>query len=50
METNTETKKVLYTGKTNTTGGREGASHSSDGRLDGYSADIDHLIPAECDH
>lgn len=34
METNTETKKVLYTGKTNTTGGREGASHSSDGRLD----------------
>eukprot|EP01039_Chlorochromonas_danica_P018601 gene18601-22406_t len=34
METNTETKKVLYTGKTNTTGGREGASHRSDGRLD----------------
>ena len=34
METNTATKKVLYTGKTNTTGGREGASRSSDGRLD----------------
>ena len=26
--------KVLYTGKTNTTGGRDGASRSSDGRLD----------------
>ena len=26
--------KVLYTGKTHTTGGREGASRSSDGRLD----------------
>ncbi len=27
-------EKVLYTGKTRTKGGREGASHSSDGRLD----------------
>ncbi len=26
--------KVLYTGKTHTTGGREGAARSSDGRLD----------------
>ncbi|MES2512040.1 MAG: organic hydroperoxide resistance protein [Pseudomonadota bacterium] len=26
--------KVLYTGKTHTTGGRDGASRSSDGRLD----------------
>ena len=26
--------KVLYTGKTRTTGGRDGASRSSDGRLD----------------
>ena len=26
--------KVLYTAKTHTTGGRDGASHSSDGRLD----------------
>lgn len=34
METNNINKKVLYTGKTNTTGGREGASRSSDGRLD----------------
>lgn len=30
----TSTKKVLYTGKTHTTGGREGQSRSSDGRLD----------------
>lgn len=29
-----ETEKVLYTAKTHTTGGREGASRSSDGRLD----------------
>jgi osmotically inducible protein OsmC len=29
-----ETKKVLYTGKTHTTGGRDGASKSSDGHLD----------------
>ncbi|MDQ0563404.1 Ohr subfamily peroxiredoxin [Rhizobium mesoamericanum] len=29
-----ENLKVLYTGKTHTTGGRDGASHSSDGRLD----------------
>ncbi|MDB5344404.1 MAG: organic hydroperoxide resistance protein [Schlesneria sp.] len=29
-----QTKKVLYTGKTHTTGGRDGASRSSDGRLD----------------
>jgi lipoyl-dependent peroxiredoxin len=28
------TKKVLYTGKTHTTGGRLGASRSSDGNLD----------------
>jgi Ohr subfamily peroxiredoxin len=28
------TKKVLYTGKTSTTGGRKGASRSSDGNLD----------------
>lgn len=37
METNrttTATKKVLYTGKTHTTGGRDGASQSTDGRLD----------------
>src|SRR5258707_6956590 len=27
-------KKVLYTGKAHTTGGRNGASRSSDGRLD----------------
>jgi Ohr subfamily peroxiredoxin len=27
-------ENVLYTGKTHTSGGREGASHSSDGRLD----------------
>jgi Ohr subfamily peroxiredoxin len=27
-------EKVLYTGKTHTTGGREGASRSDDGRLD----------------
>jgi hypothetical protein len=26
--------KVLYTGKTHTTGGRDGAARSSDGRLD----------------
>lgn len=33
--TDTQTKKVLYTGKTHTTGGREGgASRTSDGRLD----------------
>ncbi|MBB5574733.1 Ohr subfamily peroxiredoxin [Rhizobium paranaense] len=30
----TQTGKVLYTGKTHTTGGRDGASRSSDGRLD----------------
>lgn len=36
MATNntTTSKKVLYTAKTHTTGGREGASHSDDGRLD----------------
>jgi Ohr subfamily peroxiredoxin len=28
------TKQVLYTGKTSTTGGRKGASRSSDGNLD----------------
>jgi Ohr subfamily peroxiredoxin len=30
----TNQAKILYTGKTHTTGGREGASRSSDGRLD----------------
>lgn len=30
----TQIEKVLYTAKTHTTGGREGASRSSDGRLD----------------
>ncbi|OUL99681.1 organic hydroperoxide resistance protein [Variovorax sp. JS1663] len=30
----TRIDKVLYTGKTHTTGGREGESRSSDGRLD----------------
>ncbi|MBT2333032.1 organic hydroperoxide resistance protein [Variovorax paradoxus] len=30
----TSTEKILYTGKTRTTGGRDGASASSDGRLD----------------
>jgi osmotically inducible protein OsmC len=30
----TETTTVLYTGKTHTTGGRDGASRTDDGRLD----------------
>jgi lipoyl-dependent peroxiredoxin len=30
----TQIEKVLYTGKTHTTGGRDGASRSSDGHLD----------------
>ncbi|MGJ7606310.1 organic hydroperoxide resistance protein [Variovorax sp. LT1R20] len=30
----TSIEKILYTGKTHTTGGRDGASTSSDGRLD----------------
>lgn len=30
----TQLKNVLYTGKTRTTGGRDGASRSDDGRLD----------------
>jgi Ohr subfamily peroxiredoxin len=30
----TETKTILYTAKTHTTGGRNGTSRSSDGRLD----------------
>ena len=30
----TQIEKLLYTAKTHTTGGREGASRSSDGRLD----------------
>lgn len=30
----TSTEKILYTGKTHTTGGREGAATSGDGRLD----------------
>jgi Ohr subfamily peroxiredoxin len=30
----TQTKSVLYTAKTHTTGGRDGASRSSDGQLD----------------
>ncbi|NUY80430.1 organic hydroperoxide resistance protein [Flavobacterium sp. MAH-1] len=34
MENVNQQQKVLYTGKTHTTGGREGASRSSDGRLD----------------
>ena len=36
METNTinQIEKVLYTGKTHTTGGRDGASQSSDNRLE----------------
>jgi len=35
----TQIEKVLYTGKTNTTGGRDGQSRSSDGHLDiGLSA------------
>ena len=35
MESTTQTKKVVYTGKTHTTGGREhGVSRSSDGNLD----------------
>jgi len=36
METNsiTQIEKVLYTAKTHTTGGRDGVSRSSDGRLD----------------
>ncbi|WDZ81140.1 organic hydroperoxide resistance protein (plasmid) [Ensifer adhaerens] len=29
-----EAEKILYTGKTHTTGGRDGASQSDDGRLD----------------
>lgn len=31
---NHKIEKVLYTGKTHTTGGRDGAAQSSDGRLD----------------
>jgi Ohr subfamily peroxiredoxin len=31
--TGTQVEKVLYTGKTHTTGGRDGASQSADGRL-----------------
>ncbi len=34
MENVNQQEKVVYTGKTLTTGGREGASQSSDGRLD----------------
>jgi osmotically inducible protein OsmC len=34
MENVNQNEKVLYTGSTLTTGGREGASKSSDGRLD----------------
>jgi osmotically inducible protein OsmC len=34
MSSITTIDKVLYTGKTHTTGGREGQSQSSDGRLD----------------
>jgi Ohr subfamily peroxiredoxin len=32
--TMSQLEKVIYTGKTHTTGGRDGASRSSDGRLD----------------
>jgi len=35
-----QSKKALYTAKVHTTGGREGASRSSDGRLD-----IKHSVP-----
>lgn len=38
--TTTQIEKVLYTAKVRTTGGRDGASRSSDGRLD-----IKHSIP-----
>ncbi len=38
----TNSEKVQYTGKTHTTGGRDGASRSSDGRLD-----IKHSIPGK---
>ena len=34
VNTMTQVEKVLYTGKTHTTGGREGASRSNDGHLD----------------
>jgi lipoyl-dependent peroxiredoxin len=34
MTTTMTVEKVLYTGKAHTTGGRDGASRSSDGRLD----------------
>ena len=34
MATMTQTEKVLYTARTHTTGGRDGASRSNDGRLD----------------
>jgi osmotically inducible protein OsmC len=34
MATMIQNEKVLYTARTHTTGGREGASRSSDGRLD----------------
>lgn len=34
MDTATQIEKVYYTGKTHTAGGRDGASRSSDGRLD----------------
>jgi osmotically inducible protein OsmC len=34
MDAMTRVDKVLYTAKTHTTGGREGASRTSDGRLD----------------
>ena len=30
----TQTEKVIYTAKVHTTGGRDGASRSDDGRLD----------------
>lgn len=33
MNTNTTTTKILYTGKTRTTGGREGSSASTDNQL-----------------
>jgi Ohr subfamily peroxiredoxin len=41
MTTMTQTKKVIYTAKVHTTGGRDGgASHSDDGRLN-----IKHSVP-----
>jgi osmotically inducible protein OsmC len=40
MPTMTKVEKVLYTARVHTTGGRDGASRSDDGRLD-----IKHSVP-----